>query len=49
MWLLAQAEPVSVWAVINAFFSRVENGLQLLLAAPNRDMLTLQLVALTGL
>jgi hypothetical protein len=49
MWLLTQAEPVSVWAVIQAFFSRAENGLQLLLSAPNRDMLTLQLVAMVGL
>ncbi len=49
MWLLTQVDPVSIWAVISAFFSRVENGLQLLLTAPNRDILTIQLVALAGL
>lgn len=49
MWLLAQADPVSVWDVFTAFFSRVESGLQLLLSAPNRDMLTFQIVAIVGL
>lgn len=49
MWLLAQADPVSVWDVFGAFFSDAEDALQLLLSAPNRDMLTIQIVAIVGL
>jgi len=49
MHLLAQADPVSVWAVFDAFFSHVEDALALLLSAPNRDMLTIQIVAIAGL